>query len=95
MPSSMVKLRHPPSSSGRVGPGLSEDLMSLEDFLAESEKTPNRVRLQEACFGVMCVSVCVCVCARVRVRACMRACVRVCVCVCVCVCVHACVHSCM
>ena len=39
-----VKLRHPPSSSPRVMSELNEDLMSLEDFLAESEKTPNRVR---------------------------------------------------
>ena len=44
MPNS-VKLRHqPPSSSPKMLPGVSEDLMSLEDFLAESEKTPNRVR---------------------------------------------------
>ena len=28
-------------------PELNEDLMSLEDFLAESDKTPNRVRRRE------------------------------------------------
>ena len=79
MPSSMVKLRHPPASSGRVGPGLSEDLMSLEDFLAESDKTPNRVRLQEAefwCRVCLCVWVCTCVCVCVCVRVCMHSCVE-------------------
>ena len=42
MPST-VKLRHPPASSPQVMPEINEHLMSLEDFLAESDRTPNRV----------------------------------------------------
>jgi hypothetical protein len=42
-----VKLRHPPpASSPRVIP-ITEDLMSLEDFLAETDRTPNRRRVME------------------------------------------------
>ena len=38
-----VKLRHPPASSPQIMPDINEHLMSLEDFLAESDRTPNRV----------------------------------------------------
>jgi hypothetical protein len=46
MPSN-VKLRHPPASSPQIMPDINEHLISLEDFLAESDRTPNRRRVME------------------------------------------------
>ena len=38
-----VKLRHGPVASPSMEPDRSDNLLSLEDFLAEANKTPNRV----------------------------------------------------
>lgn len=44
LPGGMVRVRRPhAASSPNIGAEIPDDLMSLEDFLAESEKTPNRV----------------------------------------------------
>ena len=38
-----VKLRHGPAPSPSMEPDRADNLLSLEDFLAEANKTPNRV----------------------------------------------------
>lgn len=43
LPTGAVRLRHPRELASAEADGPPDDLMSLEDFLAESEKTPNRV----------------------------------------------------
>ena len=63
-----VKLRHGPAPSPSLEPDRADNLLSLEDFLAEANKTPNRVR---ECVYVMYMYMCVYMIAHVHMCMCM------------------------